>query len=304
MIKLLRAMPELMVLVKGMIGAFRSVLFTLALLFIIIYVFAILFTQAMQGTDIGARYFPSVLTSVDSLLLHGVLPDQASIISDVGQEHPILRFCILMYILLASLTVMNMLIGVLCEVVSVVAAVEKEELNVMYVKTQLHSMLEKQGLIPDDNQEMKLGMDDFERLLEVPEACRILHEVGVDVFGLHAFSEFLFKDETYSFPEFMDLVLQLRGSNTSTVKDMVDMRKLILGSMGSLEGQISNLEKKIEEMQDLGDHNLEVSHDHKSVRYLRDQLNDGRQDGGSKEAPAKVKASGGIGAVLGSRSVK
>eukprot|EP00971_Amphidinium_carterae_P054125 1065787-Amphidinium_carterae.1 len=45
------------------------------------------------------------------------------------------------YILLAALTVMNMLIGVLCEVVSATAATEKEEMLVTYVNEKLRSVV-------------------------------------------------------------------------------------------------------------------------------------------------------------------
>merc|ERR1712242_192567 len=35
------------------------------------------------------------------------------------------------------------------------------------------------------------------------------------------------EEKELSFGEFMDMILQLRGSNTATVKDVVDLRKLI-----------------------------------------------------------------------------
>merc|ERR1719217_714752 len=56
--KLLRVMPELMIMIKGMKAATRSVCFTLVLLTIVMYVFAIAFTQLSDGTDAGLTYFP------------------------------------------------------------------------------------------------------------------------------------------------------------------------------------------------------------------------------------------------------
>merc|ERR1719364_181627 len=98
-----------------------------------------------------------------SLLLDGVLPDQAQIINDVGEEHPVFFCLILLYILLSSMTVMNMLVGVLCEVVSVVSSVEKESLLVNYVKGTLLDMLESTGLDADGDQ--ILTKYEFEALL-------------------------------------------------------------------------------------------------------------------------------------------
>ena len=50
------------------------------------------------------------------------------------QVSPLYMLVGLVFILLASLTVMNMLIGILCEVVSVVSSVEKEQLVLSFVK--------------------------------------------------------------------------------------------------------------------------------------------------------------------------
>jgi hypothetical protein len=224
MARLLRAMPELMVLIKGMAVAMRSVFFTLCLLAGLIYVFAIAFVQLMKDTENGNTYFPTVPDAMNSLLLDGVVPDQSTIISGVGDEGIVFRLLIMLYILFASLTVMNMLVGVLCEVVGVVSAVEKESLLVNYVKGTLLHMMETSGLDSDGNRH--IARSEFEMLLENAQAAKALHEVGVDVIGLVDFTDFIFeKGEDIGFADFLDLVLQLRGTNTATVKDVIDLGK-------------------------------------------------------------------------------
>merc|ERR1712232_1445811 len=143
-------MGELMVLVKGMTVATRSVLFTLVLLTIIIYVFAIAFTQLMEETTLHDEYFQTVPKSMSTLLLRGTIPDMADLVEDVGDEHVLYGAVLLVFILLSSLTVLNMLVGVLCEVVSVVSAVEKEQMTVQFVKTKLLELIE-QGDVDRDN---------------------------------------------------------------------------------------------------------------------------------------------------------
>ena len=71
---------------------------------------------------------------MSTLLLRGTLPDMADLVEDVGRVNIIYAAFMLFFILLASLTVLNMLVGVLCEVVSVVSAVEKESMTVQFVK--------------------------------------------------------------------------------------------------------------------------------------------------------------------------
>merc|ERR1740130_1625889 len=63
MAKLLRAMPELLILIKGIGVASRSVFYTLCLLAVVIYVFAVAFRQLTDNMEIGKKYFSSVPAS-------------------------------------------------------------------------------------------------------------------------------------------------------------------------------------------------------------------------------------------------
>mmetsp|Transcript_45029 Transcript_45029/g.84592 ORF Transcript_45029/g.84592 Transcript_45029/m.84592 type:complete len:826 (-) Transcript_45029:61-2538(-) len=227
MARLLRAVPEMMILIKGILVAIRSVFFTLLMLAIIIYIFGVAFAQLCKDTPLEKLYFENVHVSMSSLLLLGVLPDLFDFVSRVGQEHIAYSVLLLFFILLSSLTVMNMLVGVLVEVVSVVSSVEKEQMTVQFVKTMLLGLLHRSGIDADCNNHISKA--EFESLLLQPEAARIIQEVGVDVVGLVDLADFIFEDGVeLSFPEFMEIVLQLRGSNTATVKDIVDLRRFVL----------------------------------------------------------------------------
>jgi len=244
MARLLRAMPELVVLIKGMAIAMRSVFFTFTLLTGIMYIFAIAFVQLMKGTDAGLLYFPDVPSAMNSLLLDAVMPDEAAIIEGVGADGWIFKVMLLVYILLASLTVLNLLVGVLCEVVSVVSSVEKETLLVNYVKGTLLEMLQREGLDADGDQ--MISRVEFEALLENPAASKALTDVGVDVIGLIDFTDFIFKDgKQLSFPDFMEVVLQLRGSNVATVKDLVDLRKIVISELDKISKSQAEVSEKL-----------------------------------------------------------
>merc|ERR1719330_1244421 len=67
-----------------------------------------------------------------------------------------------------------------------------------------------------------------------------MNEVGVDVPGLTEIAEFhLFdQEEEISFSTFLELVLQLRGSNTVCVRDIVNLRKFIIEEMANSEDRI------------------------------------------------------------------
>jgi len=228
MVRILRAVPELMILIKGMFVAARSVLFTLSLLLVVVYVFAIAFVEVTDGTDVGKSYFDSVPSAVNSLILHGTLleecPRVANELGAISLGHILLFY---LFILVASLTVMNMLVGILVEVVKVVSLVEKEQLQVNWVKDRLCAVTGHFRL--DDGGEAQISKAEFEVLIQKPEAAKALHDVGVDVVGLVDFVDFLFKnDEDISFASFMETVLSLRGTNGATVKDVVDLRKCMM----------------------------------------------------------------------------
>jgi hypothetical protein len=247
MARLMRAVPELVILVKGIAVAARSVCFTIVLLFIIMYVYAILVRQLVpattssKGSEIETEFFPSVPKAMFVLLLDGVLPDQSPLVRACEDENWFLVAAILSFVMLASLTVMNMLVGVLCEVVSVVSSVEKEQLTVRYVKTVLQRLFDELAL--DDDQNLKISRREFEALLMNVRGAQIIDEIGVDVVGLADMTDYIFQEdgETKTFGEFMDLILQLRGSNTSTVKDIVDMRRQLVTEFGKQEKLIERL---------------------------------------------------------------
>merc|ERR1740121_2376126 len=60
MVRLFRAMPEVLILIKGILAATRSVVFTLFLLLILLYVFAIALRQLTDKTTPGDLLFSSV----------------------------------------------------------------------------------------------------------------------------------------------------------------------------------------------------------------------------------------------------
>lgn len=156
----------------------------------------------------------------------------AGIVYDVAAEHLLYGVLLVIFILLASLTVMNMLVGVLVEVVCTVSSVEKEQMEATFLKGHMLHLL--RGL--DEDGDVRISRDEFGKLLEKPKAIKALQEVGVDVVGLAELSDFIYKDRNeLSFPDFMETVLQLRGTNTATVKSIVDMRMFMTKELARVE---------------------------------------------------------------------
>jgi hypothetical protein len=217
-------------------AAMRSVFFTLLLLTIIMYIFAIAFVQlAPEGGYIKSEYFEAVPSSMYTLLLYGVLLDNVGTLTKALGGEPVLLCLFLLFILIGALTVMNMLVGVLCEVVSAVASTEQEEMLVNYVNAKLTTVM----TMLDSDGGGSISKVEFMQIIDNEEAVRCLADVGVDVFALIDLADYIFEDDEadneneieLNFAHFMDVVLQLRGTNQATVKDIVDLRKFMRKSM-------------------------------------------------------------------------
>mmetsp|Transcript_24127 Transcript_24127/g.42616 ORF Transcript_24127/g.42616 Transcript_24127/m.42616 type:complete len:196 (+) Transcript_24127:1-588(+) len=126
---------------------------------------------------------------------------------------------------------MNTPIGVLCEVISVVSAVEKEGLVTSYTKVFLEQLFEDCGIQINDY--TMLSKTDVDALIDHPDCAKSLGSVEVDVIALIDFSASLFREPSarLSFVDFVELILSLRGTNTARVKDIMDLRKYMFSRL-------------------------------------------------------------------------
>merc|ERR1719460_1575072 len=116
---------------------------------------------------------------MNTLWLYGTLLAEINILSKALQTYNIWVVLLLdLFILVASLTVMNMLIGVLCEVVSAVASAEKEEGAFMLVKNKVSKIFLSLGL--DDNRNGLISRSEFVKIVENRDAAIAMTELGVD----------------------------------------------------------------------------------------------------------------------------
>mmetsp|Transcript_41399 Transcript_41399/g.96689 ORF Transcript_41399/g.96689 Transcript_41399/m.96689 type:complete len:727 (-) Transcript_41399:118-2298(-) len=258
--KLLRAFPEVLIMIKGISAAARSVFFTICLLLLVLYIFGIAFRQICVGLGIGEARFPTVPEAMLTLLIHGVfMDDMAELVAEVKGESSVAFGLFIVFVLIASITLMNMLIGVLCEVVSMVGQSEREELLVDLVKRELLDII----LAADEDGDGLMSHAEFLRILESPEGLKALETVGVDPVGLIDYADQIFAkengeegtQETVLFSHFMNEILQLRGTNTCTVKDLINMRKVVERSgkdvkehMVQVTQQLNTLQQNVEEL--------------------------------------------------------
>lgn len=227
--RLLRAVPELVIIVKGIGFASRSVTIFFMFWTLITYAFAIAIRELTENTEVGNLYFRTVPEAMNTLLLQGLFPESVQLLDSIsGGATWYLWPLTVFFLALVSLTVMYMLVGVLVEVVQVVASVEKESLAVTFMSSEMRRQLMKLGWSP----EQPISKSEFQRLVVERPIARIIHAVGVDVYVLCEMLDLIFEEVEREgllgmpFNMLMDNILSLRGSNPAKVKDCLGQFKM------------------------------------------------------------------------------
>jgi len=229
LVRLARSVPELLVVLKAMKFALRSVLVFFLVWGLIIYAFAILLRQLTEDNDIGRKYFPDIPHSMNTLLLRGIFPSNADVLHDITDDHVWLWPFMILFVSLVSLLTMYMLVGVLVDTVKSVASAEKEALTVGLLAGNLREEFQKLGYQPDI---MEINRYEFETLITNPSVMNIMQDIGVDVEVLADMLELVCEDlektphGSMTFPAIVDTILSMRGTNSATVKDCKELVRL------------------------------------------------------------------------------
>jgi len=231
MTRLFRAVPELLILINGISMAIRSVCTTLLLLVLLTYMFAVALTELLADTDAQGN-FSSVLSGTNFLLLQVICGWDLSFLTTTMEQTPLCYGILLVYIMIASLTIMNMLTGVMVDVVATTAEIEQDERNMKALTQDIADII----CLTDTDGDARVTAEEFSRLLQSPHAVKKLNEGGVNVLALADFADFVFRDVAeLSLEDFTDIVLEFRGSNQATTKDMVDLRVFVSKELARLE---------------------------------------------------------------------
>lgn len=241
MARMLRAFPEVMILVKGLTSSIRSVMVTLALLVALTYIFAIVLKQLTLDSILGDEFYRSVPFGMKSLLYETVVPDNAVMLESMLEEAWYLPLIYVIFIGLSALTLMNMIIGLLCEVVSTVSAEETEAAEIARMTEKLHDAI----AAVDTDFDGIVSPAEVSCLLSNKDAVQALSRVGIDVVALVQELDVLVDTDGLPFDDFVEVVLQFRSAQAATVGVVAGLRKSIENLMSQLEDRIAEVQKSI-----------------------------------------------------------
>lgn len=192
MARLMRSVPELMTLVKGMISATKSVFFILLFLILVMYVWAIIMTSIVGDNentdpepDTCEHMFGTIGDSLMSLFTNGVLGDNLSAAVQAILDYPngegsgtglFLMWLFFVFFAISSMTLLNMLIGVLCEVITGTATTENEN-NVI---SGIRCCIEDAFYLIDTNQDGRICEAEWGQIKNNTQVRAQLSALGVD----------------------------------------------------------------------------------------------------------------------------
>jgi hypothetical protein len=251
LVRMFRALPELMIMIRGIYTAAASVSYTLGLLFVVTYVFAIALTQMSDGFDFREDFCHGVAMSMYTLIIYGTFLDDLSEFADAVrvESTPCLILCTV-FVVLASMTIMNMLIGVLCEVISGVAQEERETLAVDEMNDKFHDIVMEM----DHDNGGTISADEFQKIMQNDIALHQLQKSGVDPEIAFDLMQDLFFDSRTGEPiadeieigEFMGKILDMRGGQEVHVRDVMNLDKAMKRKFGEITVLMQQIENKMD----------------------------------------------------------
>merc|ERR1712232_199922 len=222
-VRLLRSFPELATMAKAIVTAVRAVLSSFIMVIVLIYIFAIIMIIFLKEDADTSKYFSTLGRCMWTLLLDGVMGDGLGAVlnllvhrGDLNSIIAVVTF--FLFILLATITVMNMVIGVLCEVVSTVTTSEKEEAATNLMKETILVELKK-----FDDGDGLISEEELNELMTDGKSVDVLETLGVDVNFLQTMQVMTYEtpETTVPIPDLLEQMLMCRQETPATMKHLI-----------------------------------------------------------------------------------
>lgn len=234
--KIMRYFPELQLIVKGMVAAIRSVACAAALLFLVMYVFAIIFTseyhqglKADDDPDIPEIevLFGSLGKSMRHLFIMATILDDITACTNAirSTEKMTMLFAFFVCVVVGSFTIFNMLLGILCEVVE--ATKESEERKAE--ERALHNSMVRVFKTLDLDGNGRVTRSEFLKMKDKEELMDILEKLDIDRDSFDKYADLLFMAEkrpngklvypSLDYNQIVSLLSRLRPGTTVSLCD-------------------------------------------------------------------------------------
>jgi len=259
--RLMRAVPEMMVIIKGMVAATRTVVCTGALLMLVLYTFCILFTDAYHEKAVPEGeeepeieiIFGTMGKSMFSLFIFGTILDDVTYCSNAIREteNTWMLIAFIIFILISSFMMLNMLIGILVEVVGATAEGEKEKAIESHVREAIGHIFATMD--KDENHAVSRG--EFLAMRNDKQVMEALSELDIVSTHFQMYAELFFRPEdnggelpSLSYDKLASTILRLRPGSFVSALDFAMFAKTITGIHDRVKDRVLRLENLCQEL--------------------------------------------------------
>lgn len=257
MAKLMRFFPELQIIVKGMVASVRSVGVTALLLFLLLYVFSILFTSEYHQGNLDDdsddileehKLFGSMAKSMRSLFIMGTILDDITYCTNTirGSGKTMMLVAFILFVLISSFTILNMLIGILCEVVGATGEGEREKNLQVKVRAAIGQLFEKM----DKDKNGEISQQEFMSMRHNQNVLNALKDLDIKEKHFDLYAQLLFKPEedggptpTFDWEKTVNMIIRLRPGTTVSALDFATFQMAVFKNHENMKQHISKIER-------------------------------------------------------------
>lgn len=268
MAKLMRFFPELQIIVKGMVAAVRSVMCTAVLLMGILYVWSILFTSEFHSGDLtdeeiagtAQELFGNMGRSMRHLFIMGTILDDITLCCNYirsTDKMATMLSCFIIFVLISSFTMLNMLIGILCEVVCATGEGERNKNSEANVRDSITALFQKM----DSDNNGEITREEFISMKRDKNVMTALKELEVKAKHFEMYADLMFKPEeeggqmpTLDFEKTISVLMRLRPGTKVSALDFASFQMTVYKNHDRLRKHMTTIEKMTSMLtgQDLG----------------------------------------------------
>ena len=175
-----------------------------------------LWKENLLGFDTITRCIWTLLMD-GTLMLDNAAPLMTSLLFSHEYNYILAGIFFMMYALLSAMLILQMLIGVLCDVVSRVGSEQRDATAIGLVKQEL-----RQELIDADDGDGKISQEELQKIMKDPHSRALMKKLNINAAFLAELQKMMFTKpgQQVTIKQVLELMILCRGDNVATVESM------------------------------------------------------------------------------------
>jgi hypothetical protein len=249
MARLMKAFPELVTMIKGLIRSLRAISSSGILVALMVYTWSILLHMLLKdehqlNEDLHAEAkmnFETITDCMWILLMDGtlMLDNSAPLMTHLVFSKKFNEFLagifFVTYCVLSALLILQMLIGVLCDVVSQVGQEQRDAKAIGIVKQELLTVVQN-----FDGGDGKISLQELQKVMKHPKSVAVLKKLNINRLFLMELQKMMYPREDSKQPigAVLQAMIMCRGDNPATVETLSGGFCFLAGELEDVKAEL------------------------------------------------------------------